>query len=283
MPFDGTLVDDGQSHLPELLLLTRPTSIDPSKWQPFEDRWWDPGLRAQLILAELASSSGWRNVIPDPPQDDEEQIRAQIKALLDKRSLRTTRLPEIIAQADLFVDIWYQTLMADAGRRPYTATLVQVGVAFGQMVGMFWKNWYKKARPAQYYPALMPVIPTPAHPSYPSNHSLQCHLILHCVLAGMPCNTRTLMEPVLRTLADRIALNREIAGVHFSEDTDAGSKLAERLFHELELEDEGKFPELNQVKNNARAEWNDNLKPGVVPDETCTRWYPLPNRLQQWS
>jgi hypothetical protein len=161
--------------------------------------------------------------------------------------------------------------MADAGRRPYTATLVQVGIAFGQMVGMFWKNSYKKARPAQYYPALMPVIPTPAHPSYPSNHSLQCHLILHCVLAGMPCNTRKLMEPVLRTLADRIALNREIAGVHFSEDTDAGSKLAERLFFELKLEDKGKVPEFNQVKRNACAEWNDNLKPGIVPDEP----YPL--------
>jgi hypothetical protein len=192
-------------------------------------------------------------------------VSAQIKALLDKRALRPARLAEIISQADSFVDIWYQTLMADSGRRPYTATLDQAGIAIGQMVGMYWKFQYAKARPARYYPALLPCIQTPSHPSFVSNHSLQCHLIMHLALEGMSPEIGKAMSPVLRALADRIAQNREIAGVHFSEDTDAGSMLAERLNKEL-LPQLGKESVFRAVTDGARSEWA-NLIPGGLPDE----------------
>ena len=107
----------------------------------------------------------------------------------------------------------------------------------------------------------MPVIPTPSHPSYPSNHSLQCHLVMHCALAGMPEDVREQMKPVLRALADRIAQNREIAGVHFGADTDAGSTLAERLFPLLE-----KGSTFSYVADKAKAEWV-NFEYGGKPDD----------------
>ena len=99
-------------------------------------------------------------------------------------------MSEILAQAYSFTDYWNRLLMADNGRRPYTATLVQIGIIVGQLVGIYWKDQFKRMRPAQAYPALLPVIPTPSHPSYPSNHSTQAHLVAACVGAAMPATVR---------------------------------------------------------------------------------------------
>ena len=58
--------------------------------------------------------------------------------------------------------------------------------------------------------ALMSVIPMPAHPAFPSNHSLQAHLIAHLLTEAFPETPEAfeaVREPLLR-LAGRIARNR---------------------------------------------------------------------------
>ncbi len=52
----------------------------------------------------------------------------------------------------------------------------------------------------------------------------------HCVLAGMPAPVGDEFRPVLMALADRIARNREIAGLHFPSDSAAGANLARQIF-----------------------------------------------------
>jgi len=84
-----------------------------------------------------------------------------------------------------------------------------------------------RPRPSQLCPALLPPIEVPGHASFPSGHSTQAHLMALCmnqVLKGLP--QQDTMVDNLTTLADRIARNREIAGLHYASDTAAGAALA---------------------------------------------------------
>jgi hypothetical protein len=53
-------------------------------------------------------------------------------------------------------------------------------------------------------------------------------------------------------LAQRISENREIAGVHFRSDTEAGQQLAKDAFHGFLKE----MPEVQDLLSAARAEWS---------------------------
>jgi hypothetical protein len=97
---------------------------------------------------------------------------------------------------------------------------------------MHWKRHFKAPRPAQIYPALTPIVPTPRHPSYPSNHSFQSHLIADMLTAILQEKGNKpphgIAKPA-KAFAERIARNREIAGVHFSADSEAGKWLAAQM------------------------------------------------------
>jgi acid phosphatase (class A) len=134
--------------------------------------------------------------------------------------------------------------------RPHTATLIAIAMAVGQMVGMYWKYHHRRARPAQVFPPLMPVILTPAHPSYPSNHSFQAHLIALVLNSVFEGRVAQAMHPQLFAMAARIAKGREIAGVHFPSDTDAGKFLAEEIFPIL-----NKVPSFEKIQKAAKKEW----------------------------
>jgi acid phosphatase (class A) len=206
--------------------------------------------------------TGWRDVALDAPNDSPQALQAEIKALLDKRPMRPARLPEILSQANSFVDEFQHLLMAEGGHRPYTSTLIQVGVAVGTMVAMHWKYQHKRSRPPQRYPALYPVIPIPPHPSYPSGHSVQCHIIQHLIAAVFSDSAplKELVNQTVGALADRISDNREVAGVHFNSDTVAGKILAEGVSPIII-----KLPIMDDILKKAREEWAD-LLPGDPPN-----------------
>jgi acid phosphatase (class A) len=145
--------------------------------------------------------------------------------------------------------------------RPHTTTLVEVAMEVGHIVGMYWKDKYNRARPVQVFPAVMPAIPTPGHPSYPSNHSFQSHLIAH-ILATLfeKEDVSNAMKAPLFAMAARIGENREIAGVHFPSDTDAGARLAARAFKKIRAVES--FQKLCEA---ARQEWQQNLEVGAQP------------------
>jgi acid phosphatase (class A) len=115
-------------------------------------------------------------------------------------------------------------LMLTVSARPWTCCLIAIGQAVGQLVAMHFKYKYMRARPVQVYPAIMPPVTTPAHPSYPNSHALQGHLMSLFVTAACPA----LRDPLM-ALADRVGQNRIIAGLHFPSDTDASVRMAEQL------------------------------------------------------
>jgi membrane-associated phospholipid phosphatase len=97
------------------------------------------------------------------------------------------------------------------------------------MVAMHFKLKFKRGRPQQVFPGLVPLVPSPWHASYPSGHSLQSQLTALSLGEVMPG-----AKDALIALAKRIGENREVAGVHYPSDTVAGRKIAEAVFPYLE-------------------------------------------------
>ena len=67
----------------------------------------------------------------------------------------------------------------------------------------------------------------PGHASYPSGHSTESHLIANLLSVVIGPENRAYEQ--LRPLADRIAINREVMGLHYRSDSEAGRRLAFNL------------------------------------------------------
>jgi acid phosphatase (class A) len=148
-----------------------------------------------------------------------EQLVALAK---DKRAERTQ---EILDQDEGIAAYFAQALMLSPASHPNTLKILNMAYFVGLMVAVHFKLTFNRARPQQVYPALVPLINPPQHASYPSGHSLQSHMIALALAEVMPW-----AEEILVALADRIGENREIAGVHWKSDTDAGRAIAQEAF-----------------------------------------------------
>jgi membrane-associated phospholipid phosphatase len=123
------------------------------------------------------------------------------------------------------------------GSHPHTYRVLHIASLIGSYAVLYYKGRYDRPRPSQLCPALLPPIPMPGHASWPSGHATQAWLKARCiehVLQGLPPGTLTPgdLEAVssnLRTLAIRVARNREIAGLHYPTDSAAGCKLADTI------------------------------------------------------
>jgi membrane-associated phospholipid phosphatase len=132
-----------------------------------------------------------------------------------------------------------------------TVLLIRVARKIGEFVAMGLKEHFRMSRPAQVYPWIMPLIDGPDTPSYPSSHALQAHLISAALKLALPVPVLPPAWPpgvwpppppspplppapppaaqtfqALDHLAYRVAYNREVAGVHYPMDSDAGRFVA---------------------------------------------------------
>jgi acid phosphatase (class A) len=219
----------------------------------FARRAWDPMLYAQAVLAEFATTDWMKKVQLDGPPSDPAKLALEIKELSGHDrpaaaghvSLRAARHDEILAQAQDPSLYWAGMLIASPATRPATWDLIAVATTIGQMVGMHFKLKFHRPRPVQLYPALMPPILTPPHPSYPNNHALQSLLIARFVGLAAPA----LQDPLV-VLAERIGFNREVAGVHYPSDRMASASLAGQIAPFIEQGDLFKG-----ILAEARNEW----------------------------
>lgn len=196
-------------------------SYDQLSAAKFPSSAWAPTFRAQLLLGEFGKTNWFGSkalldrlkAIAEQPKTDD------VLQLIGDVHLRNARMAEIFAQADDFSPYWANMLMVTPGSRPKTWLMITAMMLIGTMVSMKYKYEFSASRPVQVYPALMPVIQTPGHPSFPSGHALQCYLIADCLKRANPA-----LGQAAESLAERIARNREIAGVHFPRDRH-GSRL----------------------------------------------------------
>src|SRR5260221_3832364 len=105
---------------------------------------------------------------------------------------------------------------------------------------------FNRPRQSQLSPALLPPIAPPGHASFPSGHATEAYLMALCLEEIMPAAADTgplppnplpqnpppppVLASPLERMAQRIARNREVLGLHYPSDSKAGKLLAKRSF-----------------------------------------------------
>lgn len=190
------------------------------KWNSFE-----PALRAKLPTTQA-------------------DIDKELKQLVELIEYRSGVMSEALAQRENPWAYYRGIFMSDTWSAPYTRDLLEIALRVGQFVVMHYKREFKRPRPSQYSPALLPPIDVPGHASFPSGHATEAYLISACLEKVMPPAASTPPPPPsmgvppvppedaspLKQLAQRIARNREVLGLHFPSDSAAGKLLAQKSF-----------------------------------------------------
>jgi membrane-associated phospholipid phosphatase len=155
---------------------------------------------------------------------------------------------------------------ATAVTHPATSRMLIVADALTALITMHYKAYFNRPRPTQVVPGLLSPIQHGGHASFPSGHATQAHVfaaLLSEVIPpslGVPTSGgRTTIQDSLGVLAQRIARNREIAGLHYKSDSTAGVTLAGAITTEILL-DQTYLPKFERLVDAARREW---ANPGV--------------------
>jgi hypothetical protein len=267
-------------------LVTEADGLTATKEMPaggFKPNWWSPALKGRMMASEFARIANWQaELLPNETQPSEpepggerpslfkdgptkekapnDDIAKAVVTLIKKMDQRPGRMGEIVAQSSDFAGAFLDLLDAGGGRKPATAALVHAGIEIGSILALHWKWKFNALRPVHVYPGLTPVLPTPPHPSYPSGHATQAQLTALIVSAALPAAVRLSLGDALESLANRIAENREVAGLHFSFDTEAGKTIA-NAWGPYIIANADKLPLIKETLAAASAEW-EGLKPG---------------------
>jgi membrane-associated phospholipid phosphatase len=212
-----------------------------------------PARPRGLTLSWLGLDTAERPVRVDiatllrPARSDEAGLRRQLAHVLAWAEIREDRLPEILSQVAQIATPWASIAGLSATRTPHTNELLGAAMRLCIGVEMRFKHALAFPRPVQYSPQIQPLIQTPAHSAYPSGHATEafCQAVLLArVIAlaarrrspkpaanpasGLSATLRRLEMTLLRQAA-RIAINRQVAGVHFPIDSRAGQVLGTSL------------------------------------------------------
>jgi membrane-associated phospholipid phosphatase len=237
----------------------------------YPDLAWDASLFGMTVLAEFVQAtvagSNWTVVTAIPaPTLAVAAVTAELDELQMLVEYRPEVLSEALAQMTDMVGFWAGLLMFSPYSHPWTFRLARTAIVVGEFVAMYYKRKYQRARPSQLSPALMPPIAVPGHASYPSGHATQAYLLSLLLGTVMPSVVTTTLNPtttaltgtpkdtLLDRLAERVARNREVLGVHYPSDSAAGNSLASNAYKLLM-----QCPALNTAGTGAiakaQAEW----------------------------
>lgn len=187
-----------------------------------------------------------------PPANSSARTQAELEAMLTLKQERGNRQAAIEKEIEitnfrfgdhLYGDLTSKSEFARTGELLRSAYL-DVGVAI-----FHFKNRHDRVRPSVLAQTiemdLESSIEIPGHPAYPSGHATGAYALAYLLQELDPKNAE-------RYLADarRIGVNREVAGVHYASDTEAGRLLARQLVDAI-LEHSAFRSQLEQ----ARTEW----------------------------
>lgn len=196
---------------------------------PFRAEAWDPDFKGRLGQEPVFLTPGWRERIwvPAPPGADDTAL--EIRHMHGLKVLRPRRQWEIDLEARRFIQGYTERIGLDARNHPASTALLKTLENGTLPVVMHFKDRINRGRAYHHDQDLNPSIqPTPGHPAYPSGHATQAHLLM--AVAGLLLPER---RDELMAYAQRVAENREIGGVHYRSDTDAGRWLAAQMVAEI--------------------------------------------------
>ncbi|KJZ17921.1 phosphatase PAP2 family protein [Loktanella sp. S4079] len=156
-------------------------------------------------------------------------LRSQCRFVGDYMALRAERTAEITSQLGFPTPYFSMILGLHSGQNGKTFELITATQVAAAHAAMIVKHHLAIRRPDQLDARLMPMIPTPGHGSFPSAHATEAYAVL-TVLEALVESWGTLSDQdqriaALRGLAERIAVNRTVAGVHYPIDSWAGAAL----------------------------------------------------------
>ncbi len=208
----------------------------------FPPKAWGADFVSLLALIEFtgyqhpATKQVWQDLviynIGPPPAKDGVDMENAIKELISlQRNERTTLMPEILAQSGDFQMYFCAQLGIYPSSHPNSYQLLKISARIGELVMVYLKRkWASESvRPSHKYPRLTPPLPVPPHASYPSGHAMISHILALTAKDLVPMLGSTAEE-----LARRIARNRQVAGLHFQWDTNAGEQAAANVHRILQ-------------------------------------------------
>jgi len=191
---------------------------------------WDAELLLEAQSPSVFTEAQLRTIeLGEAPVNDSAVTKEDLRMLHEYVALRTQdKRAEIERERALETSVFgtdtYETFI-NTDIRPYTTALIDKTTELITPVIMEEKYKYDRVRPSFLDPTLTITIPIPLHPAYPSGHATQAHLF--ALILGK-LNPRGAESYILS--AERIAKNREIAGLHYPTDSAAGILLASHIF-----------------------------------------------------
>jgi hypothetical protein len=211
----------------------------------YPDTWW-----ADEFWMARRGAAKYQDVLSqwEIPPWDPDRTADELENLMEKQASAeaAVRRPEIIEENNAPPPYYSRMLFLDF-RRPLTRALIFGSVPWSVPLIMHFKAHFKRPRPTQLEPRLRPVVDVPGHPAYPSGHSTQSHLI---ALIGGAISGREDVQSALWLAANRIAENREYAGLHYPSDSACGVALS-KLIAEIYLKENE-----DAIAAARKAEWS---------------------------
>lgn len=240
-----------------------------------------PSIRSQIVVTELlrvvelsveggdvvlTGPHGGRQPIERPSPDD---FRRELDRVESLAELRAERLPEILSQLEYSPTFWAEALPLNRRETPFTLELMATSVMFASFVIQRVKATFNLPRPPQLSPRIQPIIPIPPYSTFPSGHATESALVAN-LLTWLVFDERDdtsdafklwreHVTKMYQLLAERIAENRVVAGIHFPVDTVGGQKLASGLLGVLKSEaraPSGGLASFRWLFEQAWAEWS---------------------------
>lgn len=187
---------------------------------------WSPELleRARAPLSSVMEGQGVS--VPAPPGNGSDETRHELDRLLwlqdaarDPR--RVLAIVEEHAVPDIGPLLKARGLVPAASLAPTAWTLLEHGLKDVEVLVLREKIAHNRARPTQLEQRLEALLPIPPHAAYPSGHASQAHFVAEVLERLVPDCASS-----YRAFATSVALNREVAGVHYASDSRAGAQLA---------------------------------------------------------
>jgi hypothetical protein len=230
---------------PALDIVPEDLGAGANKYPPFPEHW-DPILRSYVYLQEFTENNpNWFNALKavatghtSSRKMNKTQLQAAVLEMIDAAPEREARFAEIVDQHDGegAINYWLGMLRVDPRQHPWTHLMIRIAQRVGESVVMCLKDDFRAPRPSQLCPALVPMIDPPLTPSFPAGHALQSYLISYCLQDALPKIPQSAPPAIptdphlgLFALAERVADNRVIAGLHFRVDNAAGEAVAKSM------------------------------------------------------
>lgn len=226
----------------------------PSPHDPAALDEWSPSVRARLLDSALwegvkFEATGGRVGLTFDSKPVAACIRPPIAVFEKQCELteawavhRSERAAEIGAQRRLGIGFWASIVPLHPRRTPSSLQVLRLAMEFSSTVVQRFKHELNCPRPCSFSPRVQPMLPEPGYSAMPSGHATQSHLvagILSQLIVPAPYGDATRQarqtawkeEAVnqLERLAERVATNRVVAGIHFPIDSVAGRLLGMTL------------------------------------------------------